>query len=77
MLGHGTAIDEITVVGVRWNPFDAVGKATQENLLTNTYVEALRQLAPDMGAYINEVWPLANVDFEVVPFFCKIGRAHV
>ena len=55
MLGHGTVIDEITVVGVRWNPFDAVGKATQENLLTNTYVEALRQLAPDMGAYINEV----------------------
>lgn len=45
----------VTVVGVGWAPFDTVGKAQQENLLTNTYVEAFRQLAPDMGAYINEV----------------------
>jgi hypothetical protein len=34
-----------------------VVQAQQENLLTNVYVEALRQLAPDMGAYQNEVGP--------------------
>jgi hypothetical protein len=46
---------------VSWKPFDAAEKAKQEDLLTNTYVEALRKLAPDMGAYINEVYlPLPN-----------------
>jgi hypothetical protein len=50
-------IDHHTVVGVGWSPFDAVDKARQEDLLTNTYVEAFRQLAPDMGAYVNEVSP--------------------
>lgn len=46
------------VVGVSWAPFDVIGKAKQEGLLTNTYVEAFRRLAPDMGAYVNEVGPL-------------------
>lgn len=40
--------------GVEWNYLDAAGKAEQLNLLTNTYVEALRLLAPESGAYINE-----------------------
>ena len=52
-----------SVIGVRWNPLDTAEKARQENLLTNTYVEALRQLAPDMGAYVNEVWVLNLVRF--------------
>lgn len=32
-------------------------KAEQQDLLTHTYVEALRELAPDTGAYINEADP--------------------
>jgi hypothetical protein len=40
---------------VNWPPFDNAAKAKQENLLTNVYDEALRALAPDMGAYMNEV----------------------
>jgi hypothetical protein len=32
-----------------------MAKFSQQNLLTNVYVEALRQIAPDMGAYVNEV----------------------
>jgi hypothetical protein len=48
----------IAVLGVEWAPFDEAGKVKQEDLLTNTYVEALRQLAPDMGAYVNEVCPI-------------------
>lgn len=40
---------------VDWDPFDNAAKAEQENLLTNTYDAALRKLAPDMGAYMNEV----------------------
>jgi hypothetical protein len=51
-------VDE--VIGVSWAPFDVVGKAKQEDLLTNTYVEAFRQLAPEMGAYVNEVGSIPN-----------------
>ena len=40
---------------VNWQPFDIAGKAKQEDLLANTRVAALRKLAPDTGAYINEV----------------------
>jgi hypothetical protein len=40
--------------GVTWNYLDPVSKAEQESLLTNTYVEALRVLAPTSGAYVNE-----------------------
>ena len=40
---------------VTWAPFDAAGKAEQENLLTIAYVKALSDLAPYMGAYVNEV----------------------
>ncbi|TVY19635.1 FAD-linked oxidoreductase ZEB1 [Lachnellula arida] len=43
-----------TVVGAYWEPFDLAEKAKQEDLLTNTYVEAWRKLAPDTGAYVNE-----------------------
>ena len=57
-----------SVVGVRWNPLDMAEKSRQENLLTNTYVEAFRQLAPDMGAYINEVWPFLSVNLDIVHF---------
>jgi hypothetical protein len=45
---------EFIATGVAWNYSDPIEKATQENLLTNTYVEALRVLAPDSGAYVNE-----------------------
>jgi len=44
-------------LGAYWSPYDEVEKLEQTNLLTNTYVEALRVLAPDSGAYINEVLP--------------------
>jgi hypothetical protein len=43
------------VVGVEWKPFHLAEKAEQEDLLTNTYVEAWRKLAPDTGSYVNEV----------------------
>jgi hypothetical protein len=46
-----------TTVAVGWQPFDAATKAKEEDLLTNTYVAALRRLAPDMGAYVNEADP--------------------
>ncbi|KAH8600686.1 hypothetical protein B0O99DRAFT_589582 [Bisporella sp. PMI_857] len=40
--------------GGRWTPFDYAKKAEVENKLTNVWGKALRELAPDMGAYINE-----------------------
>jgi hypothetical protein len=43
------------VIGVSWDPFDEAEKAKQTDLLNNVYIEALRKLAPDMGAYVNEV----------------------
>ncbi len=43
------------MLGVRWQPFDYAQKDKQTDLLNNVYVEALRQLAPDTGAYVNEV----------------------
>lgn len=46
-----------TEVSISWQPFDAAVKAKGEDLLTNTYVAALRKLAPDMGAYVNEADP--------------------
>jgi len=39
---------------VSWPALDPAAQAEQENLLTNTYVAAMRELAPDMGAYQNE-----------------------
>jgi hypothetical protein len=47
-----------------------VVQAQQENLLTNVYIEAFRKLAPDMGAYQNEVglecyqYRINDVDFD-------------
>jgi hypothetical protein len=43
------------VIGRGWTPFDSAAKAREEELMTYTYVEALRRLAPNMGAYVNEV----------------------
>ncbi|KAH6684650.1 hypothetical protein B0J14DRAFT_527517 [Halenospora varia] len=43
------------VLAVDWPPFDVAEKAKQESLLTNSYVKALRDLTPNMGAYVNEV----------------------
>ncbi len=37
-----------------WKPQDLAGKAEQIALL-DSYVAGLRDLAPDMGAYVNEV----------------------
>lgn len=42
------------VTGVSWPPLDTAAKVKQQNLLTNTYLKALRELEPDTGAYINE-----------------------
>jgi hypothetical protein len=39
---------------VSWPDLNPAAQAEQENLQTNTYVAALRELAPDMGAYLNE-----------------------
>lgn len=44
----------VSIVG--WAPFDLAGKMEQQSILTNIYVAALHKLAPDMGAYVNEVW---------------------
>jgi hypothetical protein len=38
-----------------WPALDESAKTTQIGLMNSTYVEALRKLAPDMGAYVNEV----------------------
>lgn len=43
------------MVGVQWQPFDEAGEKEQMDLLNDVYIEALRQLAPDTGAYVNEV----------------------
>ncbi|RFU32605.1 hypothetical protein B7463_g3715, partial [Scytalidium lignicola] len=42
------------VIGVSWTPQNETEKAQQQNLLTNTYVKALRDLAPNTGSYVNE-----------------------
>ena len=47
----------IQVTGVYWTPLNEAEKFEQQNLLTNVYVEALRELAPDSGAYVNEADP--------------------
>lgn len=43
------------MLDVKWQPFDKAQKKQQADLLNDVYVEALRQLAPDTGAYVNEV----------------------
>ncbi|KFZ14095.1 hypothetical protein V502_06248 [Pseudogymnoascus sp. VKM F-4520 (FW-2644)] len=43
-----------TVVSSGWDPLDAAGREKQLDLNTNVYTEALRKIAPDTGAYINE-----------------------
>jgi hypothetical protein len=35
--------------GVGWPPLDPAAKEQQVDLLTNTYVEAFRKLAPNIG----------------------------
>jgi hypothetical protein len=44
----------ILVIRVTWTPLDETTKSQTQNLLTNTYVEALRVLSPGSGAYVNE-----------------------
>jgi hypothetical protein len=43
------------VTEVVWPPLDEAAKLEQQDLMTDTYVQALRELAPDTGAYVNEV----------------------
>ncbi|OBT38737.1 hypothetical protein VE00_10689 [Pseudogymnoascus sp. WSF 3629] len=43
-----------TVVSSSWDPLDVTGREKQLDLNTNVYTEALRKIAPDTGAYINE-----------------------
>ncbi|KAH8682868.1 hypothetical protein BGZ60DRAFT_479702 [Tricladium varicosporioides] len=45
------------VLNVDWPPLNMAERAKQEGLVTNSYIKALRDLAPDMGAYINEADP--------------------
>ena len=47
----------ILVTGVSWTALNETAKDQAQNLLTNTYVEALRVLAPGSGAYVNEADP--------------------
>ena len=42
-------------IPVSWPPFDNIAKGIQTRLLTDVYVEALRELAPHTGSYLNEV----------------------
>lgn len=44
------------VFAVPFPPNNPAAKAQVKNDVTNTYTKALRDLAPDMGAYINEVY---------------------
>ena len=46
-----------SALGVEWAPFDTAGQLEQENLLTNTYLPSLIDLAPDTGSYVNEADP--------------------
>jgi hypothetical protein len=43
------------VVGTFWPPFDQAAKAVAIEILTYNTSGALRELAPDMGSYLNEV----------------------
>jgi hypothetical protein len=63
--------DAEVVVARSWNPFDAARKARQEDLMSNTLVAALRRLAPDMGAYVNEVCM-----FHSLPFLSSFWRIY-
>jgi hypothetical protein len=57
-----------SIVGVGWPPLDAAAKLKEEDLLTHTYVAALRKLAPDMGAYVNEVCGTVHIPRPIPPF---------
>jgi hypothetical protein len=54
---HADDVWHFLVLTVGWAPFDEAGKKKQQSLMTNTYIAALRKLAPDTGAYVNEVTP--------------------
>jgi hypothetical protein len=45
----------VTVAGTAWPPKNATEKAYQINQMTNVTEAAMRDLAPDTGAYMNEV----------------------
>ena len=53
-----------SVVGGRWYPFDATMEAQQLKQL-NGFVTALTELAPNMGAYVNEADPFQEGYHEV------------
>ncbi|KAN0104180.1 FAD-binding domain containing protein [Hyaloscypha variabilis] len=53
-----------SVVGVGWVPFQTAMETQQLSDL-NVYVEALTELAPDMGAYVNEADPFQENYHEV------------
>ncbi|KUJ11481.1 FAD-binding domain-containing protein [Mollisia scopiformis] len=46
-----------SVLSVGWEPLNEQQKKNQEGNLTDVYIEGLRKLAPDMGAYVNEAYP--------------------
>jgi hypothetical protein len=53
-----------SVTGAGWDPFDTAMEMQQLNQL-NDHVEALAELAPDTGAYVNEADPLQKNYHEV------------
>lgn len=59
---HIAILADLTVVGVTWPPLNTIAKLKEKELL-NTYLEALRKLAPDTGGYINEVCSNLHMDF--------------
>ncbi|KAL5319321.1 hypothetical protein ACEPPN_012372 [Leptodophora sp. 'Broadleaf-Isolate-01'] len=46
-----------SIIGASWNPFDIAEEKKQKALLTDVYVEALRKMTPNSGAYVNEAYP--------------------
>lgn len=45
----------ISVVVAGWNALDTAAEESLVAQLNSTQIQALRDLAPDMGAYVNEV----------------------
>jgi hypothetical protein len=44
-----------------WTPLDETARATVEHNVNHVQVEALRQLVPDSGAYLNEVCLFSSI----------------
>jgi hypothetical protein len=54
-LKRGSRSLTLTVTSQDWIPLDQTERANAEHSIDKIQTEALRQLAPNSGAYINEV----------------------